>query len=296
MREITGPIIAITLVLLSVFVPVGFIPGITGAVLYRQFAVAVSAAVIISAINALTLSPVLCALLLHPGGHRGLMAYALRVMARIQSGYAGIVGSMVRFAALSLLAVAVAAGAAYLFGLIPTGFLPEENRLLLRRGRSAAWSVGQSHRRAREPGREDHPRREKRRGAYLDHRLQPAQQRGAVQRRVPCHTLGPFRTAHRSLAIGQRASSPRSRRTRKVIPGASILLYNAPPIIGLGSTGGFQYELESIGGEARPISRRPCGRSCSRPISSRSSRACSAPSPPTRPRSISISTATRRKS
>jgi multidrug efflux pump len=52
--EITGPIIAITLVLLSVFVPIGFIPGITGA-LYRQFAVAVSAAVIISAINALTL-------------------------------------------------------------------------------------------------------------------------------------------------------------------------------------------------------------------------------------------------
>jgi multidrug efflux pump subunit AcrB len=69
MREITGPIIAITLVLLSVFVPVGFIPGITGA-LYRQFAVAVSAAVIISAINALTLSPALCALLLRPGGHR----------------------------------------------------------------------------------------------------------------------------------------------------------------------------------------------------------------------------------
>ena len=91
MREITGPIIAITLVLLSVFVPVGFIPGITGA-LYRQFAVAVSAAVIISAINALTLSPALCALLLRPGGRRGLMAYALGAIERMQNGYAGIVG------------------------------------------------------------------------------------------------------------------------------------------------------------------------------------------------------------
>ena len=128
MREITGPIIAITLVLLSVFVPVGFIPGITGA-LYRQFAVAVSAAVIISAINALTLSPALCALLLRPGGRRGLMGWALGVIERIQSGYAGVVRRTVRFAAVSLLAVAIAAVAAfYLFGLIPTGFLPEEDQ------------------------------------------------------------------------------------------------------------------------------------------------------------------------
>ena len=56
MREITAPIIAITLVLLSVFVPVGFIPGITGQ-LFQQFAVTVSVAMLLSAINALTLSP-----------------------------------------------------------------------------------------------------------------------------------------------------------------------------------------------------------------------------------------------
>src|SRR3546814_12364343 len=69
MREITAPIVAITLVLLSVFVPVAFIPGTSGE-LFRQFAVAVSAAMVISAINALTLSPALCAVLLKPGGHR----------------------------------------------------------------------------------------------------------------------------------------------------------------------------------------------------------------------------------
>ena len=73
MKEITAPIIAITLVLLSVFVPVGFIPGITGQ-LYQQFAVTVSVAMLLSAINALTLSPALCALLLKRGtGHRGIM-------------------------------------------------------------------------------------------------------------------------------------------------------------------------------------------------------------------------------
>ena len=66
MGEITGPIIAITLVLLSVFVPTAFIPGITG-MLYQQFAVAVSVAMLISAINALSLSPALCSLLLKHG-------------------------------------------------------------------------------------------------------------------------------------------------------------------------------------------------------------------------------------
>src|SRR5947208_5028378 len=66
MAEITGPIIAITLVLLSVFVPVAFIPGISGQ-LFRQFAVAVSASMLISAVNALTLSPALCALLIRRG-------------------------------------------------------------------------------------------------------------------------------------------------------------------------------------------------------------------------------------
>ena len=78
MAEITGPIIAITLVLLSVFVPVAFIPGISGQ-LFRQFAVAVSVPMLISALNALTLSPALCAVLLKSGGHpsRGPMRYVL---------------------------------------------------------------------------------------------------------------------------------------------------------------------------------------------------------------------------
>src|SRR5579862_1746835 len=74
MREITAPIIAITLVLLSVFVPVAFIPGISGE-LFRQFAVTVAVSMFLSAINALTLSPALCAVLLRPhhGPRRGVI-------------------------------------------------------------------------------------------------------------------------------------------------------------------------------------------------------------------------------
>ena len=71
MTQITGPILAITLVLLSVFLPVAFIPGITG--LLPSFAAVVAFSMLISAINALTLSPALCAILLKPGGQkRGL--------------------------------------------------------------------------------------------------------------------------------------------------------------------------------------------------------------------------------
>ena len=76
-RQITGPIIAITLVLLSVFVPVGFIPGVSGT-LFRQFAVTISVAMLISAINALTLSPALCGVFLrHHGRPRGPMGWML---------------------------------------------------------------------------------------------------------------------------------------------------------------------------------------------------------------------------
>src|ERR1700690_167119 len=88
MGEITGPIIAITLVLLSVFVPVAFIPGISGQ-LFRQFAVAVSVSMLISALNALTLSPALCAVLLKPhhGPRRGVMGSVMRSIDRVRDAY-----------------------------------------------------------------------------------------------------------------------------------------------------------------------------------------------------------------
>src|SRR5215470_9376698 len=96
MAEITGPIIAITLVLLSVFVPVAFISGISGQ-LFRQFAVAVSTAMLISAVNALTLSPALCSVVLKRGQtHRGPMRYVLGGIDRARSGYVFLVNRLVR--------------------------------------------------------------------------------------------------------------------------------------------------------------------------------------------------------
>ena len=97
MGEIVAPIIAITLVLLSVFVPVAFMPGISGQ-LFQQFAVAVSVSMVISAINALSLSPALCSILLKPGAHapRGPMRCVMGAIDWTRDGYAAIVRRLVR--------------------------------------------------------------------------------------------------------------------------------------------------------------------------------------------------------
>ena len=130
MREVTGPVIATTLVLLAVFVPVSFMPGITGE-LYKQFSVTICVAVSISSLNALTLSPALCALLLKPGAGRGRGPLALfaRVVERTRDGYAALVGRMIRRAALSMLIFAAfAGGAVYMFREVPGGFVPLEDQ------------------------------------------------------------------------------------------------------------------------------------------------------------------------
>src|SRR6202043_3518927 len=130
MREITAPIIAITLVLLSVFVPLAFIPGISGE-LFRQFAVTVSVSMFLSAINALTLSPALCGVLLRPhhGPRRGIMGYVMRSIDRVRDAYGAAVARIVRMSIIGLAMVAVAmAGIVGLAKFTPTGFLPEDDQ------------------------------------------------------------------------------------------------------------------------------------------------------------------------
>ncbi len=108
MRQITGPVIAISLVLLSVFVPVGFIPGVSGS-LFRQFAVTISVAMVLSAINALTLSPALCGVFLrHHGRPRGPLGAVLGGIDRVRNGYAAVVQRLLRKAILSVLVIAAA--------------------------------------------------------------------------------------------------------------------------------------------------------------------------------------------
>jgi len=129
MKQVTGPIIATTLVLIAVFAPVGFLPGITGE-LYRQFAVTICASVSLSALNALTLSPALCAVVLRPPREaRGPFRWFNTGLDKTRNGYTRIVGSLARRSIIAgLLIVAVGAAAGFLFVKTPTGFIPTEDQ------------------------------------------------------------------------------------------------------------------------------------------------------------------------
>ncbi|AXQ29549.1 multidrug efflux RND transporter permease subunit [Solimonas sp. K1W22B-7] len=135
MRDVSGPVIAIALVLTAVFVPVSFLPGLTGQ-FYRQFALTLSVSVLISALVALTFTPALCALLLKPsaeshwGGPLGRFFGAFnRMFERATHRYTLTVRSAIRRSAVSLLvfaALLVAAG--FLVAKRPGGFLPDEDQ------------------------------------------------------------------------------------------------------------------------------------------------------------------------
>ncbi len=130
MGEVIGPIIGITLVLMAVFVPTAFLPGITGQ-LYRQFALTIAATAIISAINAVTLKPAQCATYLRPTPTRKNAFYRgfNWVYDRCERAYVGVVSRLVRHtAAMMLLFLALTVGTLYWFTRLPTGFLPVEDQ------------------------------------------------------------------------------------------------------------------------------------------------------------------------
>jgi HAE1 family hydrophobic/amphiphilic exporter-1 len=132
MQEVSAPVIGIALILAAVFVPTIFVPGITGR-LYQQFAVTVATSVLISAFNALTLSPALSAMLLRPKKRtRGPLAAFFRVFNRTfergRNTYVATCRSLIRKSALALLLLAGCAFVSGWFGTrLPTGFLPEED-------------------------------------------------------------------------------------------------------------------------------------------------------------------------
>jgi len=129
MKEVAGPVIATTLVLLAVFVPTTFMAGITGT-LFKQFAVTISIATVFSSINALTLSPALCGLLLRKQKHepRGLFKLFNWGLLKSTNFYLGVTKLGIRKAFLSLLLFGAMTGAAIKgLGKLPTGFVPQED-------------------------------------------------------------------------------------------------------------------------------------------------------------------------
>jgi multidrug efflux pump len=144
MREVTGPIVATTLVLLAVFVPIAMISGLTGQ-FYRQFALTIAISTVISALNSLTLSPALARLLLKPAAEDndwltrlmnrlfgGFFRLFNRFFRRSSEGYARGVGGVVRRKGLGMFAYVLLLGATYgLFQSVPAGFVPTQDKQYL---------------------------------------------------------------------------------------------------------------------------------------------------------------------
>ena len=130
LKQIAGPIIATTVVLMAVFVPIAVLPGITGA-LYRQFAVTLSAAVILSSINALTLTPALCATLLKPRPEKPARLFSAfnRGLDTVRDRYVTATRGLSKHALTSVLTVIALVGACvWGYSSLPKSFLPDEDQ------------------------------------------------------------------------------------------------------------------------------------------------------------------------
>ncbi len=249
MAQITAPIIAITLVLLSVFVPIGFIPGISGT-LFRQFAVTISVAMLISAINALTLSPALCGVFLrHEGPKRGIMGRIGRGIDWVRDGYAGIVARLLRVGVVAVLLVLVCGGGIYALGLrTPTGFLPDEDqgaffiavqlpdgasvtrtRGVVERVEAVVKTIPQIQNVLAIVGFSLLDAGNQSNSAFIVVRMKPFADRKAAADKV-------------QALIGKVFGGVQQIRS------ASIFAFNLPPIIGLSTGGGFEYQLQNLEG------------------------------------------------
>ncbi len=246
MKEVTGAVIATSLVLIAVFVPVSFFPGTTG-ILYRQFALTIAFSIAISAFNALTLSPALAAILLHKEEkHHGLLRAVDRGIKGLASGYARSIHVVLRLRYLMvLLFIAGLAGTVYMYRHVPTAFVPQEDQ---------GYIILQ----VQAPS-----------GASLAYTANLADQAQQVLAHVP-EVDGSFAVTGFSFAgsaanyglifvnlkpFNQRKGATHSagaivRRIQQklfMIPGGLILAFEPPAIQGLGSFGGFQFELQDAG-------------------------------------------------
>jgi hydrophobe/amphiphile efflux-1 (HAE1) family protein len=256
MGEVSGPVVAVALVLSAVFLPVAFLGGITGQ-LYKQFALTLAISVIISAFEALTFSPALCALLLRKthARHRGPLAWFFggfnRIFGRIANGYTGAVRKLVGrklivFGALA----AICAGAVLLARSLPTGFVPAEDQgyfmMTIQLPNAASLERTQTVLQQVENVSLSTP--------GVDYIIAIAGLNilsGSTSSNMGTAfvILKPWdeRKTEQTSVGGVIASTQRK---FAQIPEAMIMAFNPPAVPGLGRTGGFQFELEDRSGQS----------------------------------------------
>ncbi len=249
MREVVGPIIATTLVLMAVFVPVAFMPGTTGQ-LYKQFALTIAISVGISAINALTLSPALCAIMLRPQKKHGwffrkfnqVFDWCTKLYVRWIKGLISV------WVIVALIFMGLMGATYYMFHIVPTGFVPDEDQ-----GYFFVFTVGPE-------------------GSSLERTEKVANKVEKILLSTPgvsdVLTIGGFDLINninvpntgtiivvlkpwaerKTPALGVDGIMNSVRKQTAGIADAMVVVFNAPPIQGLSQTGGFEFELQDLTG------------------------------------------------
>ncbi|MGH8666180.1 MAG: efflux RND transporter permease subunit, partial [Burkholderiales bacterium] len=246
MREVTNPIIAIALVLVAVFVPLAFISGLSGQ-FYKQFALTIAISTVISAINSLTLSPALAALLLKP--HTGRKNWFFRTFNRYfgaaADGYSAGVGRVLRRKTLMMgMYVVLLALAGVLFKAVPSGFVPSQDKQYLIG--FAQLPDGATLDRTDEVIRRmgeimlAHPGVEH---AVSFPGLSIAGFTNSSNAGIAFGVLKPF-DERKSPQLSGNAIAEQLNREFAAIPEAFIAIFPPPPVNGIGTTGGFKLQLE----------------------------------------------------
>ena len=252
MEEVTGPVIATTAVLLAMFVPICFLPGITG-VIFRQFGVTISVAVAISSINALTLSPALCAMLLKKGETGGANFFLFRkfnsLFVYLTAGYGKMAGFFIRhLTALVVVLALLVWGCWRFYGVLPAGFIPDEDQGSLfvsiqlpeaaSLSRTTAITDRLSEKISKIPGVENVM-------SVPGFSILTTSQ--ASNNAFILVTLKNW-SERLTPELSQNAIRAKLQAIAKDEPGALIMAFGTPAIPGIGSTGGFTFVIEDTTG------------------------------------------------
>ncbi len=247
MEQVSSAVIATTLVLLAIFVPVGFMAGITGEI-YKQFAVAISAAVAFSSVNALTLSPALCATMLNVinPAERGPLGWFNKALSSVRNRYVALSMSIARKLLLTAtILVVVFLGLGYFFKATPTSFLPNEDQGVL----FGALQLPEGATLNRTE-------------AILNANLPPLMEVPGVKYYIQVTGFSLIGGSGENVAFFLIGLDPWKERKSKslsitaiqnqllgrlsTVPGAEFNLFAPPPIMGLGTSSGLDMRIQAI--------------------------------------------------
>jgi HAE1 family hydrophobic/amphiphilic exporter-1 len=255
MKEVSGPVVAIALILCAVFIPVAMVPGITGR-LYQQFAITIAVSVAFSAFSALSLSPALSALLLKPtkpmSERKGLLAKFFngfnKIFDKVTGKYVGIAGYLSRKAIrVIIILVVVIAGAGLLGGRLPGGFVPDEDQgyFIMNVNLPASSSLQRTDEVCKQV---EKILSENENLEFVTSIVGFSMLTSAYQSNVATYFVMAKEWGHRPDQTVEDMMTELNKIFAREITGGTVIAFGPPPIPGLGVGAGFTMMIQDLGG------------------------------------------------